>query len=71
MMLGVHVTGKRLGIYGMGRIGRAVAQRGRGFGMQIHYHNRSRLGPELEQGATYHESAEALLGSAIEYIKLG
>jgi glyoxylate reductase len=61
MMVGVHLGAKRLGIYGMGRIGRAVAQRGRGFGMQIHYHNRSRLAPELEQGATYHESAEALL----------
>lgn len=61
MMLGVHLGGKRLGIYGMGRIGRAVAQRGRGFGMQIHYHNRSRLSPEQEQGAIYHASAEELL----------
>jgi glyoxylate reductase len=61
LMLGTHLGGKRLGIYGMGRIGRAVAQRGRGFGMQVHYHNRSRLSPELEQGATYHASAEALL----------
>ena len=61
LMLGTHLGGKRLGIYGMGRIGRAVAQRGRGFGMQIHYHNRSRLSPELEQGASYHASAEALL----------
>ena len=61
MMLGTHVTGKRLGIFGMGRIGRAVAQRGRGFGMQIHYHNRSRLSDELEQGATFHETLESLL----------
>lgn len=61
MMRGVHITGKRLGIFGMGRIGRAVAQRGRGFGMEIHYYNRSRLTPELEQGATYHADPEALL----------
>ena len=61
MMLGTHMTGKRLGILGMGRIGRAVAQRGRGFGMHIHYHNRSRLDEELEQGATFHETPESLL----------
>lgn len=61
MLLGVHLGGKRLGIYGMGRIGRALAQRGRGFGMQIHYHNRSRLSPELELGAAFHASAEAFL----------
>jgi glyoxylate reductase len=61
MMLGIHVSGKRLGIFGMGRIGRAVARRARGFDMEIHYHNRSRLGAELEQGATYHETPESLL----------
>jgi glyoxylate reductase len=61
MMVGTHLGGKRLGIYGMGRIGRAVAQRARGFNMQIHYHNRSRLSSELELGATYHDSAESLL----------
>jgi len=61
MMLGVHLGGKRLGIYGMGRIGRAVAQRGRGFGMEIHYHNRSRLDPKDEQGAVYHDTPEKLL----------
>ena len=61
MMLGTHVSGKRLGVFGMGRIGRAVAQRGRGFGMQIHYHNRSRLSDGLEQGATFHETSESLL----------
>jgi lactate dehydrogenase-like 2-hydroxyacid dehydrogenase len=61
MMLGTHVSGKRLGIFGMGRIGRAVAQRGRGFDMHIHYHNRSRLSAELEQGATFHETLESLL----------
>lgn len=61
MMLGTHVSGKRLGIFGMGRIGRAVAQRARGFEMSIHYHNRSRLSSELEQGATFHETPESLL----------
>ncbi len=61
MLLGTHLGGKRLGIFGMGRIGRAVAQRGRGFGMTIHYHNRSRLKPELEEGATYHATPEAFL----------
>jgi lactate dehydrogenase-like 2-hydroxyacid dehydrogenase len=60
-MLGVHMTGKRLGIYGMGRIGQAVAKRARAFDMQIHYHNRSRLSRDLEQGATFHERAEDML----------
>jgi lactate dehydrogenase-like 2-hydroxyacid dehydrogenase len=60
-LLGVQVTGKRLGIFGMGRIGRAVAQRARGFEMEIHYHNRSRLAPDLEDGAIYHDSFESLL----------
>ena len=60
-LTGVHVTGKRLGILGMGRIGRAVAQRARGFEMEIHYANRSRLDPELEAGATFHEDPEDLL----------
>ena len=61
MLVGTHLGGKRLGIYGMGRIGRAVAQRARGFNMSIHYHNRSKLSPELELGAIYHDSAESLL----------
>lgn len=60
-MLGTDVAGKRLGILGMGRIGRSVAQRARGFDMDIHYHNRNRLPPEQEQGATYHASGEDLL----------
>jgi lactate dehydrogenase-like 2-hydroxyacid dehydrogenase len=59
--LGLQVTGKRLGILGMGRVGQIVAKRARGFDMQIHYYNRHRLAPELEQGAVYHDSVEALL----------
>ena len=61
MLLGVHVTGKRLGIFGMGRIGRAVARRARGFDMEIHYNNRSRLAPALEDGAVWHDTPESLL----------
>jgi lactate dehydrogenase-like 2-hydroxyacid dehydrogenase len=60
-MLGVHMTGKRLGIFGMGRIGRAVARRARGFDMQIHYSNRRRLPADEERGAVFHERAEDML----------
>src|SRR5215469_4180204 len=47
-LMGVHVTGNRLGILGMGRIGQALADRARAFRMQIHYSNRSRLPADLE-----------------------
>ena len=60
-MLGVDVTGKKLGIYGMGRIGQAVAQRARGFEMEIHYCNRNRLPPENELGAIHHATPEDML----------
>lgn len=60
-MAGVRVSGKTLGIYGMGRIGRAVAQRARGFDMRVLYHDVQRLPAELEQGATYYETLEAML----------
>jgi lactate dehydrogenase-like 2-hydroxyacid dehydrogenase len=52
-LLGVRVTGKRVGILGMGRIGRTFAQRARGFDMKVLYHGRTRLPPELERGAEY------------------
>jgi len=59
--LGVQVTGKRLGILGMGRVGQVMAQRARGFDMEIHYYNRKRLSADMEQGAVYYDSVEALL----------
>ncbi len=60
-LMGVHVTGKRLGILGMGRIGQAVADRARAFRMQIHYSNRTRLPADLEKGATFHANADDML----------
>lgn len=60
-MVGIGVTGKRLGIIGMGRVGRVFAERARGFRMEIHYSNRRRLDPALEHGARYHATVEALL----------
>ncbi|HEU5095204.1 MAG TPA: D-glycerate dehydrogenase [Reyranella sp.] len=60
-LMGVHVTGKRLGILGMGRIGQAMADRARAFRMTIHYSNRSRLPPDLEKGAVFHADADAML----------
>lgn len=59
--LGIQVTGKRLGILGAGRVGQIMAKRARGFDMEIHYYNRNRLPAELEAGAIYHESVDALL----------
>ncbi|WP_340116486.1 D-glycerate dehydrogenase [Pelagibius sp. 7325] len=62
-MLGHRVNGKRLGIIGMGRIGSAVARRAKGFGMSIHYHNRRRVHPAVEEEleATYWESLDQML----------
>ena len=60
-LMGMHLGGKRLGILGMGRIGQAVARRAGPFGLTVHYHNRNRLAPELEDGAEFHHTAEDLL----------
>ncbi|MSO74536.1 MAG: D-glycerate dehydrogenase [Alphaproteobacteria bacterium] len=60
-MAGHDVHHKRLGIIGMGRIGRAVAKRARAFDMTIHYHNRTRLAPKLEARAIFHSTVESLL----------
>lgn len=63
-MVGKQVTGARLGIIGMGRVGRAFAAKARGFGMDIHYYNRTEVMPDQAHGATYHPSVESLLGVA-------
>jgi len=62
-MLGHRIWGKRLGIIGLGRIGRALARRARGFGLSVHYHNRRRVHPEVEAEleATYWESLDQML----------
>jgi glyoxylate reductase len=61
-MLGKRISGKRLGIIGMGRIGSAVARRARAFGLQVHYHNRRRVAPDIEElEATYWESLDQML----------
>lgn len=62
-MVGRQITGKRLGILGMGRVGQVVAARGRGFAMTIHYHNRKPLDESHAAGAEYHDSVEGLLGA--------
>jgi glyoxylate reductase len=62
-MLGHRIGGKRLGIIGMGRIGQAVARRAHAFGLQIHYHNRRPVAPQIEEElrATYWDSLDQML----------
>ncbi|MFM8608760.1 MAG: 2-hydroxyacid dehydrogenase [Hyphomicrobiales bacterium] len=62
-MLGHRITGKRLGIVGMGRIGQALARRAKAFGLQVHYHNRKPVAPSIEQEleATYWDSLDQML----------
>ena len=59
-LIGKQLQGSRLGILGMGRIGKAVAKLAKAFGMEIHYHNRSKLNSDLEMGAIYHSSIKSL-----------
>src|SRR5580658_7497272 len=61
VLLGWQLTGKVLGIFGMGRVGQAVAQRARGFGMTVHYSNPGRLPAALEKDAVFHSSPPDLL----------
>jgi len=68
-MVGKQVSGSRIGIVGMGRVGQAMARNARGFGMEVHYHNRSRLPAEKELGAVFHEDLDSLL-SVSDFISL-
>jgi lactate dehydrogenase-like 2-hydroxyacid dehydrogenase len=60
-MVGTQVTGKRIGIVGMGRVGQVMARRARGFDMEVHYYNRNRLSADKEAGAIYHDDMASLL----------
>jgi len=60
-LMGHQLSGKRLGIVGMGRIGQAMARRARGFGVEIHYTDQARVPPEKEEGAIFHPTVEELL----------
>ena len=60
-LIGKQITGRPLGILGMGRIGQVVAERAKSFGMKIHYYNRKKLPSNLENGAIYHESLKSLI----------
>ena len=60
-LIGKQLTGSRLGILGMGRIGQKIAKVAKSLGMVIHYHNRSKLNEDKEQGATYHDTLKGLL----------
>ena len=68
-LLGKQMSNKRLGILGMGRIGRAVPKRAKAFGMEIHYHNRSKLSSDLEDGAIYHKTIKDLFEQS-EFLSL-
>ncbi|HEY1430844.1 MAG TPA: D-glycerate dehydrogenase [Stellaceae bacterium] len=60
-LIGTQISGKRLGIFGMGRIGREVARMARAFDMEVHYRDQARLPVNLEQGAIFHETDESFL----------
>ena len=60
-LIGRRLDGKRLGIYGMGKIGQALAKRARAFDMEIHYHNRRQLSAAEEEGAIFHDTLDSLL----------
>ena len=60
-LIGKQLTGARLGILGMGRIGQKIARVAKSLGMTIHYHNRSKLSSDKENGATYHDTLKSLM----------
>lgn len=60
-LLGTQVSGRRLGIFGLGRIGREIARMARGFAMEVHYRDVTRLPPELEHGAIFHDNDDSFL----------
>jgi lactate dehydrogenase-like 2-hydroxyacid dehydrogenase len=68
-LLGVGVVGRRLGVFGMGRIGRELARMARGIGMTIHYRDVARLPPALEDGAIFHDDDASFLG-ACDFLSL-
>jgi len=68
-MVGTQVSGKRIGIVGMGRVGKVMAKRARGFDMEVHYYNRNRLSPNQEEGAIYHDTIDSLL-SVSDFLSL-
>lgn len=68
-LMGITLQGKTLGILGFGRIGRELATMARGMGMKIHYRNRSRIAPELEQGAVFHDNDDSFL-AAIDVLSM-
>ncbi|MGH7191712.1 MAG: 2-hydroxyacid dehydrogenase, partial [Acetobacteraceae bacterium] len=63
-LLGTSVSGRRLGIFGMGRIGRELARIARGFALEVHYHDLARLAPELEEGAQFHADDRDFLAAS-------
>ncbi len=60
-LIGKQLTGARLGILGMGRIGQKIARIAKSLGMIVHYHNRSKLSPDKDNGATYHDTLKSLM----------
>ena len=63
-LIGKQLTGTRLGVLGMGRIGQKIARIAKSLGMVIHYHNRSKLSEDKENGATYHDNIKSLFSAS-------